>query len=143
MENWSLTDFENGAYSLLVYGPNGFFRSFNGNSNDPSLVISDGYRTAFSLSKVFEDKLVLTLSNQEAKRKMRINLTDKSYGSSKIIKDISASQTIEIDIDTTKTHGWYDFEIEVEGFENFKQQFAGRVETGEIRKTDPLIGKAK
>lgn len=142
METWPLAKFENDSYSLEVYGPNGFLRSFEGNADDPALLISDGYRTSFSLSKVFEDKLVLKLSNQESDN-TKVIVTDKSYGSPKIIKDISKGQTVEIDIDTLDTHGWYDFEIEVEGFTHFKQRFAGRVETGEMRKTDPLIGKMK
>lgn len=140
-ENWALNNFENSSYALSVYGPNGFFRSFAGNSNDPALLISDGYRTALSISKAVEDKLVLRIANNEADKKLKVTIRDKSYGSPVIIKEIMNGQTVEVDIDTAKNHGWYDFKLQVDGYESFSQQFAGRVETGEIRKTDPLMGK--
>lgn len=140
-ESWALSNFENGSYALSVYGPNGFFRSFAGDSNDPALLISDGYRTALNLSKVIEDKLVLRIANNDAIKKLKVTIQDKSYGLPVITKEILNGQIIEVDIDTAKSHGWYDFIVQVEGFQNFNQHFAGRVETGEIRKTDPLMGK--
>ena len=141
-ESWVLNNFEKGSYALSVYGPNGFFRSFEGNSDDPALSISDAYRTALNLSKAVEDKLVLRISNNESGRKHKIMIRDNSYGMPAITREIMNGQVIEIDIDTSKTHGWYDFTVQVEGFSDFNQHFAGRVETGEIRKTDPLIGRA-
>ena len=35
-DSWLLSDFENNNYHLQVYGPNGFFREFKGNTNDPN-----------------------------------------------------------------------------------------------------------
>jgi phospholipase C len=139
-ESWELNSFENRSYALSVYGPNGFFRSFEGNSNDPALLINDGYRTALNISKAVEDKLVLKIANNEDK-KLRVTIQDKSYGSPAITKELSGGQVIEIDIDTAKNHGWYDFILRVEGYDSFIQHFAGRVETGELRKTDPVMGR--
>lgn len=139
-ESWELNNFENRSYALSVYGPNGFFRSFEGNSNDPALLINDGYRTALNISKAVEDKLVLKIANNEDK-KLRVTIQDKSYGSPAITKELSGGQVIEIDIDTAKNHGWYDFILRVEGYDSFIQHFAGRVETGELRKTDPVMGR--
>src|SRR5690606_1779226 len=108
-ENWTLRNFENESYALSVYGPNGFFRSFEGDSNDPNLLVNDGYRTALSLAKVVEDKLVLRIANMEADKKLKITIQDKSYGLPVITKEILKGQIIEVDIDTAKSHGWYDF----------------------------------
>ena len=35
-----LTEFENDNYDIRLYGPNGFYRSFKGNKNDPPILIS-------------------------------------------------------------------------------------------------------
>src|SRR5450432_1840065 len=35
-----MSEFENDNYDIRLYGPNGFFRSYKGNKNDPSILIS-------------------------------------------------------------------------------------------------------
>lgn len=38
-ETWPLDSFIDSKYNLAVYGPNGFFREFTGDQNDPALSI--------------------------------------------------------------------------------------------------------
>ena len=35
---WNISDFKNNNYNLHVYGPNGFFRTFKGDDNDPEII---------------------------------------------------------------------------------------------------------
>src|SRR5690606_9154069 len=94
-ESWALNNFETGYYTLSVYGPNGFFRSFEGNSKDPALQISDAYRTALSISKAVEDKLILRIANNETNKKLKVTIRDKRYGSPVIVKDNLNGKVIE------------------------------------------------
>ncbi|HEY0177125.1 MAG TPA: phospholipase C, phosphocholine-specific, partial [Pedobacter sp.] len=41
---WPLHEFENNIYHLRVYGPNGFYREFMGDKNDPLMDINTGYQ---------------------------------------------------------------------------------------------------
>jgi phospholipase C len=40
---WQIADFEKEQYHLRVYGPNGFYREFIGNNQDPELTVQCGY----------------------------------------------------------------------------------------------------
>ncbi|MEZ4903533.1 MAG: phospholipase domain-containing protein [Spirosomataceae bacterium] len=48
IDKWPLQNFENEAYHLCVYGPNGFFRELSGNANDPHIAIDCDYQRATS-----------------------------------------------------------------------------------------------
>ena len=41
-DSWPLDDVENGAYHLRIHGPNGFFREFRGDANDPAIEFAVG-----------------------------------------------------------------------------------------------------
>lgn len=53
---------------------------------------------------------------------------------------VAAGGKKEILLDLSASHGWYDFSVLVEGADAFEERFAGKVETGAIGKTDPLLG---
>src|SRR6202000_725036 len=42
---WPLEEFEGGRYHLRVYGPNGFYREFAGDVNDPALSVELFYES--------------------------------------------------------------------------------------------------
>jgi phospholipase C len=54
---------------------------------------------------------------------------------------VAANSRNSIKLDLKRNHNWYDFTVEVTGHKQFQEQFAGRVETGELTKTDPLMGR--
>jgi phospholipase C len=120
-DEWPLTQFENGVYHLRVYGPNGFFREFKGNGNDPDIVI------AFHNMEV-------SCKGDEA-----IEITDNAYKSG----NHTVKGNAKLVLDLSKSFGWYDFTVKVKGFTNFEQRFAGRVETGKTSFSDPLMGQVK
>jgi phospholipase C len=130
-ETWKTEDFENGNYQLSVYGPNGFYREFKGNSADPRVEIT---------VDVFKETLRIRLINNSNKS-VRLKITDNSYGAKTFDVVLGGSKTASSYIDVSKSHGWYDITLSMNNNEAFAQTFAGRIETGRPGRTDPLMGR--
>lgn len=139
-DQWPTVDFEGGAYLLRVHGPNGFFREFQGNADDPMLdvVLKDGTQTA-QPSWVAE----LTLANRDRAQAVTVTVEDPSYGS--IRRTLSLGPAGEADCGMTfpiplqRSLGWYDLVIRVHRSPGFGQRFCGRVECGAPGISDPLM----
>lgn len=56
-DKWPLHEFENNNYDLRVNGPNGFFREFKGNANDPAVEIVFEYSCKKIILKNFQGVL--------------------------------------------------------------------------------------
>ena len=142
--NWPIDDFENDQYHLRVYGPNGFFREFIGDKNDPAIDVIASYEQNKKNEKQFTGNIALKLNNRDAKAQV-IEVTDNAYKTGKRTGTLSAAGTkngeLNIIINTTKSYGWYDFSVRIKGDTLFEKRYAGRVETGKSSKTDPLMGK--
>lgn len=135
-DEWKLSKFENGIYSLRVYGPNGFYRAFAGNNHDPLLDIRCGYE--IQKGKPTGDLLMTITNNGPQAYSLTIN--DNSYKTGRKNLSLAPKQKQAVIISLAKSFGWYDIDIRVKGKEFFLQQFAGHVETGALSKTDPLMG---
>lgn len=140
-ENWPLENFENQAYHLRVYGPNGFYRAFQGGAKDPELEIDCQYERKRMLKRSLTGNLQLKLQNQSAVYSAAIEIIDNAYGQPTIRKRVNAGQTEDVLLNLKKSGGWYDFTVKVQGNGSFEQQFAGRVETGKEGITDPHMGR--
>lgn len=138
-DEWMLSKFENGIYSLHVYGPNGFYRAFAGNNNDPLLDIVCGYETQKNNKGKLSGNLQFTITNNDMKPCI-LTLNDNSYKTGSRNLTIPVKQKRVVVINLEKSYGWYDISVSVKGKEFYLQQFAGHVETGELSKTDPLMG---
>jgi len=138
-DEWLLNKFENNIYHLKVYGPNGFYRAFKGNAHDALLTVQCRYEKAPLNAKRLTGNIVFTITNNDTKA-LTVELIDNSYKMGKRSKTILPKATTSVVMDLQKSFGWYDASIKVKGFEFFEQQFAGHVETGEVSKTDPLMG---
>ncbi len=126
---WPLEDFPDQHYRLQVHGPNGFFREFSGDLQDPELQLSVSGDPATG-------NLKLTASSVQ---NMQLVLKDMAYQRPERELSINASgQTLLIDL--SDSDGWYDFLVEAAGYPGFRQRFAGHVETGKPSTTDPLMG---
>ena len=135
-DSWLLTDFEGGIYHLRVHGPNGFYREFQGTSDDPMLGV------AFRGTGNAELQLV----NRDRQRRLAVNIIDLAYGDVPRSINLSASgmetATARLTFDFARSFGWHDLRIRVEGFPNFEQRLAGRVENGKDSFSDPCMGRA-
>jgi phospholipase C len=135
LDQWPLAKFEAEHYFLRVYGPNGFFREFTGNANDPGLNLSCGYEWK---NKKLTGNLLLTITNTQ-KTTLTIIVADHSYGQPVIRRAINAGETEKVLVDLTGSRQWYDVSVKVETYENFAQRFCGKVEQGAAGSTDPAM----
>ena len=128
---WDTADFDGGNYHLRLYGPNGFYREFKGNSSDPRADIS---------VDIFKATVRVNIKNR-ADKALQLTWTDNAYGAKAFTIEVGALKTISSYVDVSKSHGWYDMSVSMNGNEEFKQTFAGRIENGKAGRTDPLMGR--
>ena len=138
-DEWNLADFENGLYHLKVYGPNGFYREFTGNRENPLLKITCNYQRNRINAAKLTGNVAVTIANHDSKPHL-VTIEDKSYKTGSQQKAIAAGAEETIVLNLEKSHQWYDFGVSVKGHDAFAERFAGHVENGEISKTDPLMG---
>jgi phospholipase C len=137
LDTWALDRFAQESYELRLYGPNGFYRAFRGNADDPLLDIRCGY--ALSSAGKPTGNLEVEIRNRDAVT-YTLTLADESYGSSAKKVTLKPNARERIILELTKQYGWYDVSLRVQGKPDFRQQFAGHVETMQASKTDPLMG---
>ncbi|NCD71023.1 phosphocholine-specific phospholipase C [Mucilaginibacter agri] len=141
---WPLQEFEGSNYHLRTYGPNGFFREFKGNAADPAIETLVEYQTNLTNSKKLTGNIELKINNLNNKQAYTVEVIDNAYktGSRKKVVVASASQPAQANfvLDLSKSFGWYDFSIKVQGHASFEKRYAGRVETGASSFSDPLMG---
>jgi phospholipase C len=135
---WPVTRFADGMYHLQVYGPNGFYREFRGELDDPPLIdacaleMVDGKPTG---------NLVLTLGNCGDRVPLTVEVIDHAYGAPRRSKTVAAGETASLVLDLASSFQWYDFSIAVAGQDRFGRRLAGRVETGALGISDPAMGE--
>jgi phospholipase C len=137
-DNWKIVDFDHGIYSLVVNGPNGFFRQFKGNKSDPNLTLACVYEQSGVLKKI-TGNLTLILENKEDKA-LEVYIKDDVYQSINKKLTIPSNSQKTININLQKSKGWYDFKLTIKGETDFVKHYAGHVETGEDSITDPFMG---
>ncbi|MCW3125364.1 MAG: phospholipase phosphocholine-specific [Bacteroidetes bacterium] len=136
-DSWHIADFENGNYHLEVHGPNGFFRSFQGNKNDAAIDIACAYK-ATKLTKGLTGDIEIVLQNNDTAT-CTIELTDH-YTNTTQTKQLAVHTPSLVIFDLAKTYGWYDISVKVKGNSTFEKRYAGKVETGNESFTDPMMG---
>ncbi|HEY8933672.1 MAG TPA: phospholipase domain-containing protein, partial [Cyclobacteriaceae bacterium] len=137
-DNWKINNVEQGHYQLHVYGPNGFFRSFEGSSNDPSI---DSRCNYVETDSKLPGNVEITLTNLDSKP-LKISIIDNAYKAGKQTHAIETGKNLTVALDLSKSLGWYDFTITVADDNIFMKRYAGRVETGKSGFTDPAMGHA-
>jgi phospholipase C len=131
-DGWAVNDFGNNQYHLQVHGPNGFFREFEGSSQDPLISVS--------VRHLANGHAEISFVNKSSKV-YTAEISDKSYNNHPVSKQIRANATTTvIPFDLGKSFGWYDIAISLSGVNGYAKRFAGRVETGKESKSDPAIG---
>ena len=125
---WPLRNFAARAYHLQVHGPNGFFREFKGNADDPRLQV-----TVTPDTKSGRLKITCAAAEQH-----RVTVKDLSYQGPEKHLVAGTGEPLWLDLDASG--GWYDIAVQVKGYPDYMQRFAGHVETGKPSVTDPLMG---
>ena len=138
-DEWNIVDFENGEYHLRVYGPNGYYREFAGNGNNPPVKIWCNYESNKLNATKLTGNLSIKIANNDTKAHT-FTINSDNYKAGGAIKIVDAGDTATVNFDLTKAYNWYDFSLKIKGCDTFEQRFAGHVETGAVTKTDPLMG---
>jgi phospholipase C len=137
-EAWPLDAFVGDTYHLTADGPNGFFRKFIGDAHDPQIFIACEYEADAKNPRRLTGNLALKFSTRTAP--LTVSIVDNAYGASPIKKVVTGDVVDTAALDLSKTFGWYDFSVKVEGFDRFEKRYAGRVETGKSSFSDPFMG---
>ncbi|WP_088252114.1 phosphocholine-specific phospholipase C [Fimbriiglobus ruber] len=140
-DSWALSDFTDGRYHLRAYGPNGFFRTFQGGSDDPPVEVTFDYARALG-GHTPTGGLVLTATNRDGKRGLTVQVHDNAYKAADQSLNVSTNGHGTLTIDTKASFGWYDLTLRIVGYPQFAKCYAGRVETGQWGYSDPQIGRA-
>jgi phospholipase C len=83
--------------------------------------------------------LSLSLSNKHTEA-VDIEIKDNGYKRKDINIQLAAGATRTVDIDVSKSFGWYDLSLKIKGIEGYERRYAGRIEDGKPGKTDPMMG---
>jgi len=138
-DEWQINDFGNEDYHLKVYGPNGFYREFAGNKNNPLVKVICEYETGKINTAKLTGNVVLNITNHDTRAHSFV-ISDNSYKAAGHSQVVAAGSTIKMVLDLARNYRWYDFSVKLKGYDAFEERFAGRVETGMPTKTDPLMG---
>jgi len=133
-----LSNFEDEFYHIQVNGPNGFFREFKGNAQDPDLRFVCEYQHNPANKHQLTGNIEFIMVNLQKNSPHELVITDHAYGAA--VKHIQLIQLKSTIIDLKKSYGWYDFSVQIAGNNTFEQRFAGRVETGKPGYSDPAMG---
>lgn len=138
-DGWDLTDLDQRKYHFRLYGPNGFYREFKGSAVNPLLEINLEYEQHRINRGRLSGNIMLSVKNIDSQAHT-IMLLDNSYKGGNQVKAVGPGATVTLVAGLSKSYNWYDHSVRVKGFEEFEERFAGRVETGLVTKTDPLMG---
>lgn len=133
-EEFPLSLFIDGQYSIEVHAPNGFYRAFAGDAEAPVDGQTVYERTGSSLT----GNVQLNLENT-GERSLEVLIEDHSYGAGAITKTLAARAKTSLVLDLKRSYGWYDFTVRAEDAVA-TARFAGRVETGQSSFSDPWMG---
>lgn len=143
-DSWIIDNFKDKIYHLVVHGPNGFFRQFRGNRNDPPIDIVLGYEYSSAGSRKLTGNAEIKLNNLNSANKYTVEITDNSYKTPPIITLLEPANSKKaitmVKLDLQKNFNWYDISIKIKGNNIFEKRYAGRVETGRESKSDPAMG---
>ena len=136
-DTWETQYFNNDRYHFKVYGPNGFFREFKGSIHDPQIEVTCAYEK--DEKKKFTGNVELTIYNHSPKE-TSMTVVDNAYGQHAQSKQVAAGEKVTLRADLSKSSGWYDLSVHIDGNTVFANRFAGRVETGKESVSDPGMG---
>jgi phospholipase C len=133
-DDWNVAAIGASTYDLSVYGPNGFYRAFKGG-------VSGRHTANIEVRAVYDEEsnaITLALSNRGSQI-ARVSVFN-TYTSRTTTLEIRPGDAESKSWSLTRTSGWYDLSITVDGDPQFQHRVAGHLENGEDSITDPLMG---
>lgn len=140
VDHFDFSKAEGKKYALKVYGPNGFYRSFEGGKTGPDIQFWIGETISSGKKPKAELTLLAKLNTNEP---LEISVEHNAYNYGKMVKRLNPSDSghvVEVmKLSLDESFSWYDFSVKVKGVPGFVQNFAGRVETGQSSMSDPQM----
>jgi phospholipase C len=133
-DRWDIASTGGSQYDLSVYGPNGFFRGFKGR-------VSGTHAANLHVQASYDgerNSITLEVANR-ASQLARVRIAD-AYHSSTSTLVLSPGESESKSWPLTRSSGWYELVITVDGDPQFEHRVAGHLETGDDSISDPLMG---
>jgi phospholipase C len=133
-DEWDAAALGGSEYDVSVHGPNGFFRSFKGDlsgRHHARLVVRADYDEQ-------NNTITLEIANRSG-RAASVTIAN-AYRSRAIDLVLAPGETEAQRWSLTRTSGWYDLTLTVDGDPGFTQRLAGHLENGEDSISDPVMG---
>lgn len=135
-DTWDIHAFEDKKYHLEVYGPNGFYRSFQGDGETAPLETALSYEVK---NKKLTGNVIVDLKNNSGQNVVCV-VEDLAYKTPSKMVTVVKNSTTTLRLDLQKSHHWYDFVVKIGSNPDFERRYAGHVETGKESFTDPGMG---
>ncbi len=137
-EKISIDDFDGKIYDLAITGPNGFFRQFKGDIENPTVNIKVYAGQNGLLIKKLNGNLVFAIENGGTEALNLLFVDNKYKADSKSVL-VKPKTKVKVVFELASNGNWYDVSVMAKGKNNFLQRYAGKIETGEITNTDPFM----
>jgi phospholipase C len=124
------------AYQILVYGPNGFYREFQGSFSE-----SSGSALASTVRYLCESGALELEVRNGGRSPVTLRVADGYSGRSEAF-NLHPGQVVSRTWLLQKSFGWYDFTLDSPSDAQFRQRIAGHLETGRDSFSDPFLGRA-
>jgi len=136
-DSWS-TVADSGAYDLWVYGPNGFLRTFAGNTTD--WTASSFQPETLVVYQPGRDTMSLEIENRGTAANTVTLTPNPGFSGIKVQTiTIGPGRIVPVAVNVKASSNWYDFTAT--GV-NFSRRYAGRMETGRDGISNPAIAAA-
>lgn len=137
-DHYTIDQFSNKEYNLVVQGPNGFFRHFKGTATGADITVQCDYvRHGLFRKKVNGDLEVIIQNHSSATQQLL--LKDHAYGMEPQEVTVKPGAKKHITIKLEGSNHWYDFSVVLKDDPSFEWRYAGHVETGKESITDPQM----
>jgi phospholipase C len=121
------------TYDFSVYGPNGWYRHFQGTlaPHTANLIVEPDEAS-------YDEALSLTIHNR-GDSDVEVSISN-IYSNAKHTESIRAGNSSTTRFELADSHNWYDLIVSVSGGAGFHQRLAGHLENGRDSYTDPKMG---
>jgi phospholipase C len=127
------------GYAVSIYGPNGFYRAFEGRVGGVDAEVTAKHVTIADAAGEPHPSITLTLRG-ESDTVREITILD---GYTKTVRKLTLrrGEMAEHHCELKETFGWYDLLVTADRDAKFRRHFAGHVETGQDSTSDPAMSK--
>src|SRR5699024_6529241 len=92
-DSWDVNNFEEGIYNLEVHGPNGFYRNFKGNKENPLIRITCDQTGSDGPKNNFHKPQLRFACENLGPQAYELQFIDNSYGNKPVSDKIQGGET--------------------------------------------------